>query len=113
MKAIREGSTKRVLSMLEDVAENEKDKYAAFWEQFGAVLKEGVGEDHANQERLAKLLRFASTHGRQRRLVRRLREPHEGRPGGDLLHHRRQPGRGARTARSSRSSARRASRCCC
>ena len=62
VKAIREGSTKRVLSMLEDVAENQKDKYAAFWEQFGAVLKEGVGEDFANQERLAKLLRFASTH---------------------------------------------------
>jgi molecular chaperone HtpG len=62
VKAIREGSTKRVLSMLEDVAENQKDKYAAFWGEFGAVLKEGVGEDHANQERLAKLLRFASTH---------------------------------------------------
>ncbi len=61
VKAIREGSTKKVLGMLEDVAENEKDKYAAFWEQFGSVLKEGIGEDHANQERLAKLLRFAST----------------------------------------------------
>ena len=61
VKAIREGSTKRVLSMLEDVAENQKDKYAAFWKEFGAVLKEGVGEDHANQERLARLLRFAST----------------------------------------------------
>jgi molecular chaperone HtpG len=62
VKAIREGSTKRVLSMLEELAENQKDKYAAFWKEFGAVLKEGVGEDHANQERLAKLLRFASTH---------------------------------------------------
>jgi molecular chaperone HtpG len=62
VKAIREGSTKRVLSMLEDVAENQKDKYAAFWKEFGAVLKEGVGEDHANQERLTKLFRFASTH---------------------------------------------------
>lgn len=61
VKAIREGSTKRVLSMLEDVAENQKDKYASFWNEFGAVLKEGVGEDHANQERLVKLLRFAST----------------------------------------------------
>ncbi len=61
VKAIREGSTKKVLSMLEDVAENQKDKYAEFWKQFGAVIKEGVGEDHANQERLAKLLRFAST----------------------------------------------------
>jgi molecular chaperone HtpG len=62
VKAIREGSTKRVLSMLEDLAENQKEQYAKFWEQFGAVIKEGVGEDHANQERLAKLLRFASTH---------------------------------------------------
>ena len=61
VKAIREGSSKRVLSMLEDVAEHQKDKYAEFWKQFGAVLKEGVGEDFANQERLAKLLRFAST----------------------------------------------------
>ncbi len=62
VKAIREGSTKKVLSMLEGVAENQKDKYAAFWEQFGSVLKEGIGEDHANRERLAKLYRFASTH---------------------------------------------------
>ena len=62
VKAIREGSTKRVLSMLEDLAENKKDDYAKFWEQFGTVMKEGVGEDHQNKERLAKLLRFASTH---------------------------------------------------
>ena len=61
VKGIREGSTKRVLSMLEYLAENQKDKYAAFWADFGPVLKEGMGEDHANQERLAKLLRFAST----------------------------------------------------
>jgi molecular chaperone HtpG len=61
VKAIREGCTKRVLSMLEDLAENQKDRYAEFWSQFGAVLKEGTGEDFANQERLAKLLRFAST----------------------------------------------------
>jgi molecular chaperone HtpG len=62
VKTIREGATKRVLSMLEELAENQKDKYAAFWTEFGAVMKEGVGEDHANAERLAKLLRFASTH---------------------------------------------------
>jgi molecular chaperone HtpG len=61
VKAIREGSTKKVLYMLEDVAENQKDKYAEFWKQFGTVLKEGIGEDFQNQERLAKLLRFAST----------------------------------------------------
>ncbi|HSC65154.1 MAG TPA: molecular chaperone HtpG [Caldimonas sp.] len=66
VKAIREGSTKRVLSMLEGLAESEdsaeKDKYAAFWKDFGVVLKEGIGEDHANHERLTKLLRFTSTH---------------------------------------------------
>jgi molecular chaperone HtpG len=66
VKAIREGSTKRVLGMLESLADNEdaaeKAKYAAFWKDFGVVLKEGVGEDHSNQERLTKLLRFASTH---------------------------------------------------
>jgi molecular chaperone HtpG len=61
VRAIREGSTKRVLSMLEDLAENRKDDYAGFWKEFGQVLKEGLGEDFANQERIAKLLRFAST----------------------------------------------------
>jgi molecular chaperone HtpG len=70
VKAIREGNTRRVLSMLEDVAKAEKDesaseedkgKYAKFYGEFGPVLKEGLGEDFGNQERLAKLLRFAST----------------------------------------------------
>ncbi|MGM9488629.1 molecular chaperone HtpG [Ideonella sp. YS5] len=65
VKAIREGSTKRVLSMLETLADSEsaedRAKYMSFWKEFGAVLKEGVGEDFQNQERLAKLFRFAST----------------------------------------------------
>jgi len=61
VKAIREGSTKRMLSLLEDLAENKKDEYATFWAEFGQVLKEGTGEDSANLERIAKLLRFAST----------------------------------------------------
>ena len=61
VRAIREGCTKRVLSMLEDLAENRPDDYKTFWTQFGQVLKEGLGEDFGNQERLAKLLRFAST----------------------------------------------------
>ena len=65
VKAIREGSTKRVLGMLEALADSEdaaeRAKYAAFWNDFGAVLKEGIGDDHANAERLTKLLRFAST----------------------------------------------------
>ncbi len=65
VKAIREGCTKRVLSMLEELANHEdadkRAQYAAFWKEFGAVLKEGIGEDFANKDRLAKLLRFAST----------------------------------------------------
>lgn len=62
VRAIREGSAKRILSLLEDLAENKADEYADFWEKFGQVLKEGIGEDAANKERIAKLLRFASTH---------------------------------------------------
>ncbi|MDP1741347.1 molecular chaperone HtpG [Polaromonas sp.] len=61
VKAIREGCTKRVLSMIEDMAANEPEKFAAFYAEFGAVLKEGLGEDFANRDRLAKLLRFASS----------------------------------------------------
>jgi len=65
VKVIREGSTKRVLGMLEELAnadeQEKKDKYASFWREFGQVLKEGIGEDSANKERIAKLLRFAST----------------------------------------------------
>lgn len=61
VKAIREGNTRRVLSMIEDLAANEADKFSAFYAEFGAVLKEGLGEDAANLARLAKLLRFASS----------------------------------------------------
>ena len=61
VKAIREGCAKRVLSMLEDMAENRKDDYAVFWREFGQVLKEGIGEDIGNQARIAALLRFNST----------------------------------------------------
>jgi molecular chaperone HtpG len=61
VKAIREGCTKRVLSMIEDLATNDAEKFATFQTEFGAVLKEGLGEDFANRERLAKLLRFASS----------------------------------------------------
>ena len=71
VKAIREGSTKRVLGMLEDLAklekqegasEEDKARYGKFYAEFGAVLKEGLGEDFPNRDRLAKLLRFASTN---------------------------------------------------
>ena len=60
--AIRAGSVKKVLGMLEDMVKNDADKYKKFWTEFGQVLKEGVGEDYSNKERIAKLLRFASTH---------------------------------------------------
>jgi len=59
--AIRAGSVKKVLGLLEDLAENDKEKYAKFWGEFGRVLKEGIAEDHANKERIAKLVRFSST----------------------------------------------------
>ena len=62
IEAIRAGCTKKVLALLEGLAENEKAKYADFWKAFGRVLKEGVGEDFANKEKIAGLLRFASTH---------------------------------------------------
>jgi molecular chaperone HtpG len=62
IEAIRGGCTRKVLGLLEELAANEKEKYAKFWDAFGAALKEGVGEDHANKERIAGLLRFASTH---------------------------------------------------
>jgi len=59
---IRAASVKRVLGLLEDLAEHQQEKYGTFWSEFGRVLKEGVIEDGANRERIAKLLRFASTH---------------------------------------------------
>jgi molecular chaperone HtpG len=62
IEAIRSGCTKRVLALLEDLAQKQKEQYASFWKEFGLVLKEGVGEDHANKEKIAGLLRFASTH---------------------------------------------------
>ncbi len=62
VRSIREGGAKRVLGLLEEIAQDKPEQYAEFWEQFGQVLKEGVGEDFANKERIAGLLRFASTH---------------------------------------------------
>ena len=62
IEAIRAGCSKKVLGLLEGLVENEKEKYAQFWKAFGRVLKEGIGEDFANKERIAGLLRFASTH---------------------------------------------------
>ncbi|MBS0485378.1 MAG: molecular chaperone HtpG [Proteobacteria bacterium] len=64
--AIRAGVVKKVLGLIEDISKNEdeegKEKYKSFYREFGQVLKEGVGEDFANRERIAKLLRFTTTH---------------------------------------------------
>ena len=60
--SIRNAVTKRVLSMLEDMAKKDSEKYQTFWKEFGEVLKEGAGEDFANRDAIMKLLRFASTH---------------------------------------------------
>ncbi|MEQ1531586.1 MAG: molecular chaperone HtpG, partial [Methylococcales bacterium] len=62
ISTIKSGAVKKVLGMLENLAKNEPEKYENFWSQFGAVIKEGPIEDHGNKERVAKLLRFASTH---------------------------------------------------
>jgi molecular chaperone HtpG len=66
IESIRAGAVKKVLSLIEDLAQSEEGsdqgKFKTFWKEFGQVLKEGVGEDYANRERIAKLLRFVSTH---------------------------------------------------
>ena len=58
---IRAGSVKKVLGLLEDLAQNDAEKYSKFWKEFGRALKEGPAEDYGNREQIAKLLRFAST----------------------------------------------------
>ncbi len=59
--AIKAGSVKKLLGLLEDLAENQPEEYSKFWNEFGRVLKEGPGEDFANKDKIAGLLRFAST----------------------------------------------------
>lgn len=61
MEMIRSGCVKKALDLLDDLAENRKEDYAKVWENFGEVLKEGVGEDFSNKERVARLCRFRST----------------------------------------------------
>ena len=61
IKAIREGCTKRILGLLEDIAKDRPDEYSAWWQEFGQCLKEGFGEDFANRDKLAGLARFVST----------------------------------------------------
>ncbi len=62
IEAIRSGCTKKILGLLEDLAANDTEKFAKFWAEFGMVLKEGAGQDFANKDKIAGLLRFASTH---------------------------------------------------
>ncbi|MFA5522480.1 MAG: molecular chaperone HtpG [Castellaniella sp.] len=62
VRAIRDGAAKRILTLLEGMATDNPEQYAEFWTQFGQVLKEGMGEDFANRDNIAGLLRFASTH---------------------------------------------------
>ena len=59
---IRSGCVKRVLDTLDKLSKNDAEKYAKFWQEFGAVIKEGPAEDQSNRDRIAKLLRFSSTH---------------------------------------------------
>ena len=61
VKAIREGGTKKILGMIEDLVANKPEDFAQFWKSFGQVLKEGLGEDQSNRDRIAKLVRYAST----------------------------------------------------
>ena len=65
IEAMRGALTRRVVDMLAKMAKEDSEKYAKFWKEFGSVLKEGPGEDFTNRERIAKLLRFASTHSNQ------------------------------------------------
>ncbi len=60
--SMRKASVKKVLGLLEKMAKNDKEKYQKFWNEFGKAMKEGPGEDFANKEQIAKLLRFSSTH---------------------------------------------------
>lgn len=59
---IKAGCTKKILDLLQDLAQNKPEEYATFWQTFGSVLKEGLSEDSNNKEKIAKLCRFASTH---------------------------------------------------
>src|SRR5262249_15349961 len=65
VQTIRAASVKRVLGLLDDLAEHQPDKFATFWKEFGRVLKEGIADDTGNRDRIAKLVRFASTRSDQ------------------------------------------------
>ena len=114
LAAIRKGVTNRVLGELAKLAEKEAEAYAKIWENFGAVLKEGLYEDFERREQLleARPLQVDDL-GRRLAQPRRLCRRDEGGPEGDLLHGRRRPRAGSKPRRSSKASGRAASRCCC
>ena len=96
VEAMKSALTKRALDLVARLAKDEPEKYAQFWREFGAVLKEGVSEDYSSRDKLLPLLRFASTHEPGRRgqdLAGRLRGPHAARPAEDLLRGGREPRR--------------------
>jgi len=62
LDSIRSGSVKKILALLQKMANNDQDNYKIFWKEFGRVMKEGPGEDFGNRDKIAKLLRFSSTH---------------------------------------------------
>jgi len=68
MDAMKKGATKRVLGLLEDMAKDKPEDYDGFWQEFGNCLKEGIVEDFANREKLAALLRFASTENSEQKV---------------------------------------------
>jgi molecular chaperone HtpG len=101
IEAIRKGCTAKVLGLLDAMAGSddaaEKEKYAKFWGEFGKVLKEGMGEDFANKDKIAgaaALRQHPGRHGRRNGFAQGLHRPHEARAGKDLLRHRRDLQRG-------------------
>ena len=117
VESMRSALTKRVLDMLEKLAKDEPEKYATFWKEFGRVLKEGPAEDPANREKIAGLLRFSTTHTDSatpdQSLADYVGAESRARPedaSGTSLPTASLPPVAARTSRSSASGA---SRCCC
>ena len=114
LAAIKKGVTGRVLGDLEKLAESDAEAYAKIWENFGAVLKEGLYEDFERRDTLLALARFKTTASGERAaqpqgLCRRA----EGEPDRDLLSRRQRSRAGWKPRRISKASARAASRCCC
>ena len=108
IRKIRNTLVKGVLDKLQKLAEESPEDYLTFYRQFGPILKEGIARDPVNRERVAKLLRFTSSHADDPEapdVARRLRQARPGGPEGDLLPRRPRPRRRSRRARTWRSSA--------